>query len=322
MPGEETPHERTLMAWPSDRSIWGGDLADVQRAVARVATAIAKFEPVWLLARPDAVADARGRYRTGVTVRPAPVDFLLPVAKGARSALAAGRFRFNGWGGKQKHEGDAELAALVAKELGIPLVDSGIAGEGGGIEIDGTGTVLAAASSWVNKNRNPGLDREALARSITDLLGARRVLWVDGVAGKDITDGHIDTMVRFAGPGTILIDRPDEHSTDPFDEAIRVARRQLEAARTDAGAPYVFVELPQPATTRRTGGDFVASYINFYVCNGAVICPEFGDEKADGRAREILSARFPGRTVVQVDIDGIAAGGGGIHCATQQQPRA
>lgn len=331
MPGEETPHERTFMAWPSDTEIWGKGLADVQGAIARIAKAILRFEPVTLLARPEALANARKQCGSGVTVHPAPVDdlwardslpcLLVSAAKGAAPALAAGGFRFNGWGGKQKHDGDTQLAAFVAKELGIPLLDAGITGEGGGIEIDGSGTVLAAASCWVNTNRNPGLDREALGRSIINLLGARRMLWVDGLAGQDVTDGHIDTLARFAGPTSILIDKTDDRSADPFDLAIRATRRQLEAVRTEAGTPYAFFVLPQPLTTRRTGPHFVSSYLNYYVCNGGVICPEFGDASADGLARDLLAARFPGRTVVQVDIDGVAAGGGGIHCATQQQPK-
>ena len=67
--------------------------------------------------------------------------------------------------------------------------------------------------------------------------------------------------------------------------------------------------------------DFAAGYINFYVCNGAVIAPEFGDAKADAAAKTKLQDLFPARAIVQINIDGIAAGGGGIHCATQQEPK-
>jgi agmatine deiminase len=33
-----------------------------------------------------------------------------------------------------------------------------------------------------------------------------------------------------------------------------------------------------------------------------------------------LEKLFPGRKVVQINIDAIAAGGGGIHCATLHEP--
>lgn len=61
--------------------------------------------------------------------------------------------------------------------------------------------------------------------------------------------------------------------------------------------------------------------MNYYVVNGAVIAPEFGDAEADEAARAVLAGLYPGREVVMVDIDAIAEGGGGIHCSTQQQPR-
>ena len=97
-------------------------------------------------------------------------------------------------------------------------------------------------------------------------------------------------------------------------------RRQLESARTVDGRVYDIVEIVQPTTTRGTGNDFLSTYMNYYVCNGAVIAPRFGDTNADAAARLVLEGLFPGREVVQIDIDALAAGGGGIHCATQQQP--
>jgi agmatine deiminase len=236
-------------------------------------------------------------------------------------SLAAGRVQFNGWGGKQAHEGDSELARIVAEHLGVTLVDSGVVGEGGGLEIDGHGTVLAAASSWVNQNRNPGRSRDDVAAALLNMLGAERMIWIDGLAGADITDGHIDTLGRFASPSTIVIDKPAfDDRTDPW---VRVAARTKEllgAARTVVGEPYQIVEMTQPERPRETGEGFLSTYMNYYVCNGAVIAPEFGDSRADAEAKRVINGLFPDREVVQLNIDALAAGGGGIHCATQQQP--
>jgi agmatine deiminase len=96
----------------------------------------------------------------------------------------------------------------------------------------------------------------------------------------------------------------------------------LKAAKDAQGRSLEVVVLEGPQTIRKTYGsdDFAAGYINFYLCNGAVIAPEFGDAKADGATKATLQSLFPDREVVQLNIDGIAAGGGGIHCTTQQEP--
>ncbi len=295
-----------------------------------IALTIAEFEPVSLLARPAEAAAVR-RLLKGVTVIEGPVDDLwardtLPNFVTRRRAdrtveLGARRARFNGWGGKQTHAGDAQLAGLVAKSLGIGLTDSGLIGEGGGIEVDGTGTVLASESSWVNPNRNPGKTRAQIEAALLAMLGGRRMVWIDGLAGHDITDGHIDTLARFVNPTTIVVDKPAIN--DPADLWFKVAartRHQIQQARTDSGGRYKIVEIVQPSTIRGTGDDFLSTYMNYYVCNGGVIAPQFGDSKADVAARKLLQDLFPDRDIVQINIDALAAGGGGIHCATQQQP--
>jgi len=83
----------------------------------------------------------------------------------------------------------------------------------------------------------------------------------------------------------------------------------------------VVLQAPSTVRPKYETKDFAAGYINFYVCNGAVIAPEFGDAAADRNTRDTLRDCFPGREIIQLNIDGIAAGGGGIHCTTQQQPR-
>jgi agmatine deiminase len=146
-------------------------------------------------------------------------------------------------------------------------------------------------------------------------------LWVDGLAGRDITDGHIDTLARFVNPTTIVVDQPA--FTDKSDPWVKVAartRQQIDQSRTETGGRYKVVELVQPKEVRGNGDEFLSTYMNYYVCNGAVIAPRFGDQRADNAARKILQGLFPKREVVLLDIDPLAAGGGGIHCATQQQP--
>lgn len=201
MPAEETEHERTWMCWPSNRDVWGDDLEAVQDTIAEIALTIAEFEPVTMLCRPDQL-DALGA-RTGgaIELLAAPVDdlwardtlpcFVTGIDQNGSVALAAARFRFNGWGGKPVHDGDSQLAGVVAQHLRIELIDSGLVGEGGGIEIDGEGTVLAARSSWVNDNRNAGLAEADIEDALTATLGAERVVRVDGLAGAEIVQPEV-----------------------------------------------------------------------------------------------------------------------------------
>jgi agmatine deiminase len=330
MPAEDGRHARTWMCWPSTESVWGRDLRAVQDNIVEVALTIADYEPVALLARPEE-AQAVRRLVKGVEVIDAPVDdlwardtlpnFLVRPRADNTLELGASHARFNGWGAKQISSGDTQLAGLVAKRLGITLTDSGLTGEGGGVEVDGAGTLIAAASSWVNSNRNPGRSRAQIEAALLSMLGATRMIWVDGLAGNDITDGHIDTLARFVNPTTILVDRPA--FIDPTDPWVRVAtrtREQVTQARTPNGGAYTVVEITQPRTVRQPGDDFLSTYMNYYVCNGAVIAPRFGDRAADSAARNVLTGLFPGREITQLNIDALAAGGGGIHCATQQQP--
>lgn len=331
MPAEETEHERTWMCWPSSEEVWGESLTGVQDAIVRIATAVAAFEPVTMLARADQVDSLKERLGQEIEVVEAPVDdlwardtlpnFVIREGEDGTGELAAGRVRFNGWGNKQIHEGDAQLAAIVAGLLDVELINSGLVGEGGGLEVDGAGSVLAAESSWVNENRNPALDRDEIEAELLALLGGDRFIWVDGLAGEDITDGHIDTLARFVDEQTIVVDRPAfDEPGDPWVEVAARTRDQITEARTADGDPYEVIEVVQPASPRGSGDSFLATYMNYYVCNGAVIAPEFGDVEADEAAREVLEALFPDREIVQVNIDEVAAGGGGIHCATMQQP--
>jgi agmatine deiminase len=330
MPAEDEPHDRTWMCWPSSKSVWGADLTGVQNTIVDIASAIVEYEPVSMLARPAEVSKVRALLK-GVEVIEGTVDDLwardsLPNFVTRRRAdgtveLGAGHARFNGWGGKQISKGDTQLAGLVSKRLQIALLDCGLIGEGGGIETDGAGTILATESCWVNRNRNPRKSRAQIESALLAMLGGRRMLWVDGLAGRDITDGHIDTLARFVNPTTIVVDQPA--FTDKSDPWVKVAartRQQIDQSRTETGGRYKVVELVQPKEVRGNGDEFLSTYMNYYVCNGAVIAPRFGDQRADNAARKILQGLFPKREVVLLDIDPLAAGGGGIHCATQQQP--
>ncbi|WP_394827672.1 agmatine/peptidylarginine deiminase [Pendulispora albinea] len=328
MPGEAWPHERTWMAWPTRRDLWGDELGPIQQTIVRLARAIAEVEPVTLVVPPEHACIAAAACAPRVSILPMPIDDIWMRDTGPcflldeHGDLAAGILNFNGWGGKQAHDHDATLARRIAEHLGIPQVASDVVGEGGGLEVDGAGTLLAAASCWQNANRNPGRSRAQIEESLRRLLGVDHFIWVPGLAGRDITDGHIDGIARFVRPGVVLVELPAED--DPRDPAWVSAietRDLLREAHDLGGKRLEVVEVRQPRTVRSRRRDFVNSYVNFHVANHAVFAPEFGDLRADRATKEILAGLFPGRQIVQLNVDRICEGGGGIHCVTQQQPQ-
>ncbi|MBV2154924.1 agmatine/peptidylarginine deiminase [Kitasatospora sp. SUK 42] len=321
-------HLRTVMSWPASESVWGDQLPDVRRDVAGLAQAIAAREPVVLMARPEQRDAARKACGSAVEVVPVAVDDLwardtLPVFVEEGGKVKGVDFNFNGWGGKQQHGNDAKVARTVLAQYGVERVETRLVAEGGSFETDGQGTLMVTESSVVNDNRNPGMSRDEIEAELKRVLGVSRVIWLAGVKGKDITDAHVDCLARFAAPGVVLLDRAFPGTPpDVWSRSADQARTVLKDATDATGRKLQVVELQQPDPDVITGrGDaFVSSYMNFYIGSKGVYLPKFGDARADDRAQQILKQYFPGREIVPVGIDAIAAGGGGIHCATHDIP--
>lgn len=334
MPDESEPHKRTWMAFGASEEIWGDKLLpEVQRNLALIALTIAKFEPVSLLIRQEDVETAKkllGDYpRSKVELVISPLDDLWMRDTSAvfvvdkQGEKAAIDFNFNGWGEKQAFEQDAGVAELVAKQAGVAVLGTKLVLEGGGIEVDGHGTAIISESCVLNVNRNPNVTKAQFEAEIKSLLGLKKIIWIPGIKGMDITDGHTDFYARFASSGVVLAG----YDADPesYDHAVTQANIDVLRKATDAqGKKLKVITLEAPSTVRPQyeSKDFAAGYIGFYVCNGAVIAQEFGDKRADNAAKKALQSAFPTRKIVQINVDGIASGGGSIHCTTQQEPKA
>ncbi|WP_424217070.1 agmatine deiminase family protein (plasmid) [Streptomyces sp. BI20] len=322
-------HTRTFMSWPAlAAGVWEEDLPYVREDIARIARAVGKYEAVVMMARPAQVAAAQRACGNDVEVIPLAVDDLwardtVPVFVEEGGKVVGVDFNFNGWGNKQEHGNDAKVGAALLAKYGIPRVQAPLVGEGGSFETDGEGTLLVTESSMVNDNRNKGKSRDTVEAELKSSLGVRKVIWLAGVRGQDITDAHVDSLVRFTEPGVVLLDRAHPNTPpDSWSRAADQAKGVLSKATDARGRRLEIVDLPQPDLDLITGrgDDFVSTYANFYVANDSVFMPRFGDRKADDRARGILREHFPKRDVVMVAIDTIASGGGGIHCSTHDQP--
>ncbi|MFI1200653.1 agmatine/peptidylarginine deiminase [Streptomyces sp. NPDC020883] len=328
VPADDVPHTRTWMSWPSRRSIWGRRLAGVQQDIALVARTVATYEPVIMCAPDETAAEAAtAACGPGVTVIDSiPTDDLwmrdtcAVFRRDGRGNLDAIGLNFNGWGRKQTHRDDAEVACSVAEFNGIAFGEAEFVGEGGAIETDGDGTVLATESSLVNDNRNRRMSRDEVERAVLAAYGAEKMIWVPGVRGRDITDNHIDVTSRFIRPGVVMVQIPPGDRNDVWAKDARQQYAILSAATDAKGRRLQVIRLDGPDTVRSRSSTFVDSYLNFHLVNGAVITAQFGDAKADAAARRTLAEAFPGREVVQLDVDRLMAGGGGIHCSTMHQP--
>ncbi|WP_229375604.1 agmatine deiminase family protein [Streptomyces spirodelae] len=333
MPPEWAPHERTWMAWPGANPTFEDAqvLAEARTAWASVAHAVRRFEPVTMVADPGDVAGARAQLGPQIEVVGQPLDDawmrdIGPTFVTEGDRLAAVDWTFNGWGAQAwaRWERDALIGAYVAGQAGAPVRSSRLVNEGGGIHVDGEGTVLLTETVQLGPERNPGWTHEQVEAEVHALLGTRKAIWLPRGLTADYgtygTRGHVDLVAAFAAPGVVVAHTqpdPAHPDHDVCEETVKLLR-----AATDAkGRQLEVVELPAPTVTHTEDGEPVDySYVNHYLCNGGVVLCGFGDPR-DEHAAGIFRRLFPRRTVTLVDARTVFAAGGGIHCITQQQPR-
>ncbi|KNX36798.1 agmatine deiminase family protein [Luteipulveratus halotolerans] len=335
MPAETAAQTCTWMAWPHAGYTLGDtdDEADAARRTwAAVANAVVAFQPVHMVVDPSAVDDARAHLDPKVTLHEAPLDdawmrdigpsFVLD----EHGRLGAVDWVFNGWGAQSwaTWGKDAEIGSYVGELAGARLIDSPLVNEGGGIHVDGEGTVLVTATVQLDPGRNPGASRADVEAELARTIGASHVVWLPRGLTRDYeefgTRGHVDIVATMPSPGVVLVhDQEDPEHPDHVvsAEIITFLEGQVDAA----GRPFEIVRIPAPATLFDDEGPVDYSYVNHLVVNGGVVACTF-DDPHDERALDVLRRVYPGRTVVGVDARELFARGGGIHCITQQQPRA
>jgi len=329
MPAEWEPHARTWMCWPCRVTAWNGPdgLLRAKQAYARVARAISTFEPVTMVARPHDVVEARLACASKVDTLELVIDDSWardsgPTFVRANDGERAGvQWQFNAWGNKyHPYDDDAKLATQIIEGEKMRVYRAPLVCEGGAIHTDGEGTLLTTEQTLLNTNRNPNLTRQEIEEALALYTGTRRVIWLGEGFSDEETDGHIDNIACFAAPGRVIVGVPSSRSHPDF-EPVQDALRRLNDARDANGRRLEIVELPQPKKIRRDGqGRLLASsYVNFYLPNGGIVMPSF-DDPNDEAARAILADCFSGRDILQIDALDIVAGGGGIHCITQQEP--
>jgi len=332
MPAEWTPHRATWIAWPHNKEDWPGKFGPIPWAYAEMVRVLSRNERVCILVQNAALRNqAKAILKmNGVDLK--KVDFfVVPTdrvwtrdsgaifVRNAAGEKIATHWKFNGWAKYPNHKRDDQVAPRIAKAVGAPEYPVLVGGreivmEGGAIDVDGRGTLMATEECLLSKvqARNPGLGREGIETVFADMLGVRRVIWLDrGIAGDD-THGHIDDLARFVAPGRVLLCQESNRK----DENYRPLKVNLERLRAEK---IEVIPLLMPAPVVFDGLRVPASYANFYIANGTVVVPTFNDPR-DRQALGLIADCFPGREVVGIHCGEFIWGLGTLHCATQQEP--
>jgi agmatine deiminase len=316
-PAEWSPHSAVWIGFPSAPDLWLEDLEPAQEQVAAFARAVragGKGEVVRLICANEAAADRAVALKTGAEIHILPFfDIWLrdtgPLVLSDGTALD---YRGNGWGGKYPSPLDDALAGLLCASADLPHHPRSMILEGGAIDVDGAGLLVTTEQCLLNPNRNPMMTREDIEAQLELDLGVKRVLWLgDGLIG-DHTDGHVDNLARFVGPGKLALpvaDGDDDPNAAVYADAWDRAR----------GWGLELVPLPSPGRIETDGDVIAASYMNFYIGNATVVVPTHGAPNDDAAVKAI-AALFPDRETVGLPTDHILTGGGSFHCISQQVP--
>jgi agmatine deiminase len=328
MPAEWYPHERCWMAWPCHLTTWSKiGLQKARQAYARVARAIAQYEPVTMLVNPGDESSAQSLCVPGIDLFTLPIDdswtrdtgpsFLI----NQQQQLAGVDWIHNAWGDNYPDYAlDKQIAAAIIKKTQAQYFSAPLVMEGGSFHVDGEGTILTTRECLLNKNRNPQLTQEEIEHFLYNFLNSQKIIWLNKGLIGDETDGHVDEIACFISPGKVLCLITSD-SEDPNYFRLKENLEILQSATDAQGRKLEVYTIEQPPATYLHGERLTLSYINFYLANKGIVMPAFGYEQYDKAAYRLFTQLYPNHQITQIDALDVFAGGGGIHCITQQQPQ-
>jgi len=350
MPGEFEPHKGCWMIWPERTDNWRLGAKPAQKAFVEVAEAIAKYEEVTMCVSQRQYMAAKEMLSSNIRVvemsnddswmRDVGPTFVI----NSEGDIRGIDWRFNAWGGLLDGlyfpwDKDDQVAKKVCEieNKDYYSLESFIL-EGGSIHSDGDGTAIVTEACLLDKSRNPDLSKEEIENTLKEYLNVDKVLWLPNGIYLDETNEHVDNIVHYCAPGVLALGWTNDENDPQYPDSkaafdylsnetdakgrkleihkLHIPNEVLITQEESEGVDAVDGTLP-----RLEGYRQAASYANFYIANGAVILPLFGDEKYDEMAKETLQKIFPDRDIVGIYAREIILGGGNIHCITQQQPK-
>ena len=344
MPEESEPHEGTWLQWPHQYQYGVAYRNSLDATWITMTQELVTSEKVHIIAYNQTEKDRIIGLLDDASIPLTNVDFKIyktddvwirdngPIyAKDKNGNLVIQDWGFNGWGEKTDELSGLPIGfsncntipSKIATDQGKTLIDinSIMTNEGGSVVIDGNGTLIACKSSILNSNRNPGMTKAQAEAIFTKYLGVTNFIWLDGQAGIDITDQHIDGFAIFGNQNTIVtMEQNDLLNYDVKQSDIN----KLYSAKKKDGTAYTFLKVPltqsNVVTTNGTNLGYKGSYINYYIANNKVLVPNYNDPN-DAVANGIIQTLYPTRTVVGIDVRNLYENGGMVHCVTQQQPQ-
>lgn len=337
MPAEWEPHTRTWLSWPHAKADWPDKFAPVPWIFAEMVRAIATSERVGLLVKNERAMEEVREHLTRVGVDMRKVDMHIiatnrgwlrdcgPIFVKDGKKTVALDWGFNGWAKYDNWQKDNAVPAKITAHTGhahvVPIhKQRQVVLEGGGIEVDGEGTVIVTEEWLLSKKqvRNKGFARADYEQIFADMLGATRTIWLGrGIVGDD-THGHVDDITRFVAPARVVM-VVEPRMKDANHELLQDNLLRLKQARDAKGRALEVIELPMPEAVMCEGERLPASYANFLICNKTVLVPIFGDVN-DRIALNILAECFPERAIHPIYARDLVWGLGTVHCLTQQEP--
>ena len=334
LPPEWAPQSAVQLTWPHANSDWSWILDHAEANFAHIALEVSRRQNLIIACYdPDKLAEVRARLQAAganlarIRLYAVHSDDTWARDHGPITVLRDGKpvllnFRFNGWGGKYEYGLDDQISRRLHEQAAYgntPIEDIDLVLEGGGIEVNGEGCLLTTESCLLAPTRNPQFNREQIEGRLKTLLGVHTIHWLKhGQLEGDDTDGHIDTLARFASPDTIVFQDCNDVDDEHFDD-IEQMEQELVALRRPNGQPYRLLALPWPQPQYDGGDRLPATYANFLIINHAVLVPTY-DDPADALALDILREAFPGREIVGVDCRALIRQYGSLHCVAMQLP--
>lgn len=350
MPGEFEAHAGCWIIWPERTDNWRLGAKPAQKAFVNVAVAINQFEPVTVCVNESQYDNAREMLPDDIRVvemsnndswiRDCGATFVKNDQTGEVRAVSWG---FNAWGGLVDGlyfpwDKDQKVSLKMADLEGKAVYKKhNFVLEGGSIHVDGEGTLLVTEECLLSEGRNPDLSKEEIGEILKQYLNVEKIIWLKRGIYNDETNGHIDNICCFVKPGEVLLAWTDDINDPQYEisqENLEILENETDAKgrkltihRLHCPTPVLIsreesqgVDAVDGTLPRQEGDRLAASYVNFYIANGGIVMPSFGDQIHDQQAKETLQKLFPDRRVVTIEAREILLGGGNIHCITQQQP--
>lgn len=352
MPGEFEQHKGCVLIWPVRPGSWTNGGAQAQATFTQIARAIAKSEEVHMLCDKEHMQEVIQIFLqdNNIFVHEIQSDDAWARDVGptfvvdGKGEVRGIDWRFNAWGGEfdglyASWEQDDAVAGRLCEALDFDCYDAKhFVLEGGSIHCDGEGTVIVTETCLLSQGRNPLMTKEQIENELKKYLGAKKIIWLPRGIEGDETNEHVDNVCAFVKPAEVVLawtDDENDQQWGPSNASLKVLENEVDAM----GRHFTVHKLPIPKNpvcitadeinamefeagedVREVGERLAASYVNFYISNGGIILPQFGDEN-DEVAAGVLRELFPDRIIEKIYARPIIVGGGNIHCITQQIPR-